>query len=252
MRRLVADLVEDLVPGPVLRVVPRAWVLIHIGRGAGKASGEDVVPAVAVEVIHPGKEVIGVSFAVLGLGCVDLVLLLELRSREPVGAIHDVDVAVLIQVAGPDAFGVVLACESLTIEGVDEVLFGLGVPERFSADAGSERCQENSKHVARLLVSHVGTPGVDRVTVAQHNAITGPWSASGTAPPESPDKRIHGRWLFCQQSAITRWARGFVRQGRSMLRHRINSLCLCCHGGRYRLATKHPVIIRAHSLPLSA
>jgi hypothetical protein len=58
-------------------------------------------------------------------------------------------VAVLIQVARPDTFGVVLACETLTIEAVDEVLFGLGVPERSSADPGSERCEENSKHAAR-------------------------------------------------------------------------------------------------------
>ena len=118
--RLVADLVEDLVPGPVPALPLGARVLVHEGRRARKAGREDVVPTIAVEVVHPGEEVVGIPFAVLGFRRVDLVLLLELRPREPVGAIHDVDLTVPIQVAGADAFGVVLAREPLAIERVDD------------------------------------------------------------------------------------------------------------------------------------
>ena len=145
LRRLVADLVEDLVLRPVPGVPLGARVLVDEGRRAGEADREDVVPAVAVEVVDPGEEVVGVPFAVLRLRRVDLVLLLELRPREPVGAVHDVDVAVPIQVAGADAFGVVLVRESLAIERVDDEVPGLGQPERAR---GQDR-EEDGRDVPR-------------------------------------------------------------------------------------------------------
>ena len=117
-------------PGPVLGVPLGAGVLVHEGGGAGEAGRQDVVPAVAVEVVHPGEEVVGVPFAVLRLGRVDLVLLRELRPREPVGAVDDVGVTVPVQVADADALGVVLIRELLAIERVDDEILGLGRAER--------------------------------------------------------------------------------------------------------------------------
>ena len=77
LRRLVADLLEDFMFWRVLRVPLGTRVLINEGRGAGEAGREDVVLTVAVEVVHPREEMVGVAFAVLGLRRVDLVLLLN-------------------------------------------------------------------------------------------------------------------------------------------------------------------------------
>src|SRR5690349_3086692 len=103
------------------------------------------------------------------------------------------------------------------------------MPDRSGGDACIKRCEENSEHVARLVVSLLGAPGGDLVTSSQHNTTQRDQRSLvglGDGAPESPAKRIHGGWIFYQQSATTRRVRRLGRQAGSGLRHRINSLGL--------------------------
>ena len=123
--------------------------------------------------------------------------------------------AVPIQVAGPDPFGVVLVRESLTIEGVDDVVLGLGVPERAGLiqAASDAKKARNTWRGCSFFTSAL--PGVRMSPL--HNSMRSlvPFSASRRTP-ESPDKRIQREWIFRQESAVIHTARRLVRQVRSM------------------------------------
>ena len=122
LRRLIADRLQNLVLLPRLVVIAGPRILVDVSGRAGKTNNKDIVPAVAVEVIDPVEEVVGVAFAVLRLRRVDFVLLLEVGPLEPVGAINDVRLAVAVDVARVGAFGIIDVRELLPLELVQLVV----------------------------------------------------------------------------------------------------------------------------------
>ena len=102
-RRLVVDLREDAVAWP--------WPLVPLGVLeprrilSRKAVDEDVVPAVAVEVVAPAEEVVGVTAGVERLRRVDLVTLGEGGAGKPPWPGGDVGDAVFVEVAHPGPLG---------------------------------------------------------------------------------------------------------------------------------------------------
>ena len=124
LRRLVADGIQYFVLLPRCVELARPRVLVDVAGLAGEADDEHIVPAVAVEVVDPVEEVVGVAFAVLRLRGVDFVLRLEVRPRVPVRPVHHVRLAVAVDVARVGPFGVVDVGEPLPLELVERVLLG--------------------------------------------------------------------------------------------------------------------------------
>ena len=104
--------VRRLVVGHFHNVVARPVALLALGVGepvarvAGESEHEHIGPAVFVEVGRVGEEVLGIAARVHRLAVVDLVARFEFRAFPPVGAIDDVVLAVLVEVAGGGALGV--------------------------------------------------------------------------------------------------------------------------------------------------
>ena len=119
-RRFVGDPIEDLMFGPVsMRGDLFAGVLVDVGWSAGKADGQNVVESVGVEVMDPSKEVVSIGVHRLGLGSIDLMRDLELRTFEPVGPIDHIGFAVGVEVPYPGPFAEIGFCEGLSAKGVD-------------------------------------------------------------------------------------------------------------------------------------
>jgi HPt (histidine-containing phosphotransfer) domain-containing protein len=125
-------------------------VFIDVRRRARKAGGQHVIPAVAVEVINPGEEMIGIPLPRLGLGRINLALLLKARPREPVRSINDVGNAVVVQIAGRDTLRVIHISQLLPLEGVER--------EILATDSDSQEDQVDGNHLPRDKAVHGGTP----------------------------------------------------------------------------------------------
>ena len=97
--RLVADRVEHLVSRPMLVEPGRARILVNEGGRAGKSGGENIWMLVAVEIVNPAEEMIGVAFDRLRLGGEDLLPGGEVGPLEPIGTIDRVDHAIAVDVA---------------------------------------------------------------------------------------------------------------------------------------------------------
>ena len=105
VRRLVGHPVEHFVLHPWLFEAVLAGTAIDMRGSAGKANREHVQPTIVVKVVGPREKVVGVAVAVLRRRLVDGVLFPEVRSAEPERAVHDVDRAVVVDVARVDPFG---------------------------------------------------------------------------------------------------------------------------------------------------
>src|SRR5690606_17105717 len=81
--RLVIDGGQRLMPGPV-SLLPRR-IFVPVGRGAGETQSQDVRPAVPIEVVTKGKEVVRIA-AIVGEGpaVVELVPRFVVRSGKPI------------------------------------------------------------------------------------------------------------------------------------------------------------------------
>ena len=98
---------------------------IHHSRGTWQSATDQIIPAITVEVVNPGKEVIGISLPVLRNRRIDLVLLLELRAFPPVRSVNDIGPTVLIQVAKVGSLRKILVRQLLSLKCMDgEVLSG--------------------------------------------------------------------------------------------------------------------------------
>ena len=93
--------------------------MIHKRGGAWEADGKDIAESVAVEIVNPGKEVVGVSLTILRLGRIDLVLDLEARSFIPMRSVDKIDFPVIVQVTGSRPFGVVHIADLLGTKRVE-------------------------------------------------------------------------------------------------------------------------------------
>ena len=117
--RFVGDPIEDLMFGPVsMRGDLFAGVLVDVGWSAGKADGQNVVESVGVEVMDPSEEMVRIGVHRLGLGSIDLMRDLELRTFEPVGSVDDIGFAVGVEVTDPCPFAEVGLREGLAVKGV--------------------------------------------------------------------------------------------------------------------------------------
>ena len=124
LRRFAVGDIEDVMdrPGAGLAL----GVLVDEGRVAGEAEDQDVRPAVSVEVVGVGDEVVGIARgAVEGRLVRALVVrwldgvgeaLLEVRALPDVPAGGDVDVAVVVEVGDRAAFGDEVLREGLFVE----------------------------------------------------------------------------------------------------------------------------------------
>src|SRR5204862_1971518 len=105
LRRLVAGAVPDFVLLPV--AVGPFGVLVPVARLAGEADDDDVLPAVAVEVLGPAAEALAVDVLVavaVVLAGADLVHL-PVGRLVPDLAVDDIQFAVLVDVHDGDALG---------------------------------------------------------------------------------------------------------------------------------------------------
>ena len=100
---------------------------IHVQhrRRAGQADADEIVPAVAGEVIDPGEEVVRVPIAILRHRRINFATDFELRPLPPVRAMYDVGLAIAIQVAGIRPFGEIRVRELLPLERVQLVVLSL-------------------------------------------------------------------------------------------------------------------------------
>ena len=98
LRRLVRHPVEDLVLLPVGIESIGFRIFINIRRRTREPDHEDVVPAVAVKVVQPGEQMVGVKVGVLRYRIVDFVFRFVLRPCEPVWTINNVSYVVAIHV----------------------------------------------------------------------------------------------------------------------------------------------------------
>src|SRR5439155_5279661 len=151
-RRFVVRHVEDDVLLPM--AVAALGILVPSGNFTGKPEDENVVPAVLVEIVGEGEEIVGVSViaaecafeALDGLllavgvllleslcGGIIFVAYLEVRPFIPVGAGDDVHFAVVIEIAEVGSFTPELVVELGFLEGVQEVILSGG--ERSGAKA---------------------------------------------------------------------------------------------------------------------
>ncbi len=98
----------------------------HVGRIAGQAEHQDVLPAVAIEVVRVLDEVVGVGDGIVGRlvrarGVVAFRRVgrpvLEVRSEPDVAAGGDVRLAVLVEVGDGAAFGDEVLGDRLLVEG---------------------------------------------------------------------------------------------------------------------------------------
>jgi hypothetical protein len=124
LRRLAVGDVEDVMdrPGAGLAL----GVLVHEGGVAGEAEDQDVRPAVGVEIVGVGDEVVGVArgavegrlVRALVMGGFDGVgdALLEVGALPDEPARRDVDVAVMVEIRDRAAFGDEVLGQDLLIE----------------------------------------------------------------------------------------------------------------------------------------
>ena len=105
-RRFTVRHVEDIMLSPFAAFSLR--VDVEPGRGTREAIDEDVGPAVAIEVMGVGDEVVGVALGAVirlrggrGVGF----FLFEVRSEPDGAAGRDIHVAIMIEVRDCDAFG---------------------------------------------------------------------------------------------------------------------------------------------------
>ena len=116
---LVVDAIEHLVPGPVSRLSPRVLEPGEIR--SGKADDQDVVPAVPVDVVHPGEEVVRVAVLAEGGDRIELVPVAEVRAGVPERSRDDVSGTVPVEVAEVSTLPEEDVREPKRLEGVDVV-----------------------------------------------------------------------------------------------------------------------------------
>jgi hypothetical protein len=104
--RLIADAFEDVVLLPVVLPVGIAGVLVPICVGAGEADDEDIGPAVVVEVVNEGEEVLRVGQRLLALDGHERPLHRELWPVVDERAGDQVMVTIFVKVAEVRAFAV--------------------------------------------------------------------------------------------------------------------------------------------------
>ena len=148
--RKVGRLVVDALEHHVLWPVPSrpAWVLVPRRVLAGEADHQHVVPAVGVEVVHEGEEVVGVHARLERCRRIQLVHLRELRALVPERTRHDVGLAVPVEVAKGRPLAEEPRLELLLREGADLVLGGEGRAEDDERECFHERVNPGSFLIA--------------------------------------------------------------------------------------------------------
>ena len=178
-RRFVVDAVEHDVGGPAPLFAAR--VLVPRRLLAREADHQHVVPAVGIEVVHEGEEVVRV------VGCrerrwrIQLARARELGTRIPERAGDDVHVAVAVEVAVGSPFAQELVTQLLLVERAHL----LGARRRCEARDGNQ--QENEREGAGLhrgtQVPRAAARNARRSTASSICLCTGlpaPWPAAGS------------------------------------------------------------------------
>ena len=120
LRGLVGHPIKDLVFLPQFVRIRCPWILIDKRGSARETNGKDILESVAIEIVNPGEEMIGVSLTVLGLGQIDLVLDPEVWPLIPMRSIDKIDFPVVVQVTGCRPFGVVDIADLLGTKRVED------------------------------------------------------------------------------------------------------------------------------------
>ena len=135
LRRFVADRIKNPVTRPKLIEFVFSRILKDEAGSAGQACGQDVVPAITVEIVDPGEEVIGIAAPILRFWRIDLMANRKLGAFPPVGTVYDIGLAVAVQVAKASPFRKVVAGELLSFKPMDPEVFRQN-PRRQSEQTG--------------------------------------------------------------------------------------------------------------------
>ena len=183
----------------------RPGILVDKSGRARESDGENIGTFVAVEVVDPAEEMIGVAFDRLRFGGKDFLLCGEVRPLEPIGAINRVGDAVAIDIADVRSLGVVYVGQWNDFERVSLIL---RCPR--GASAKQRHCQRENR---------------DRQMASMHRT-TPPFSSVDTFPRGSPSIRkrtatgrrrsdrlaVAAPILAAQEAAVPRFGVGLVRR----------------------------------------